>query len=950
MKVSTNEHISLVVNGETREVRAHPSQTLLDNIREDLGLTGAKKACDNGECGSCIVLMNNKPIKACLLSVNRAQGKEIVTIEGLAASHLGPGKKDSNDLAALHPLQIAFLEKGATQCGFCIPGMIMRASALLISNNNPTREGVIKSLSNNLCRCTGYVKIIDAVMYASELLRANEPKQAPIDSIGAKVGASVARLDSLDTINGEAKYGADLKKDGMLYAKILRSDVHHARIDSIDVSEAEAVPGVEAVLTADDVPGTPYLPNCQPQVFVFPRDRIRFRGEGLAAVAAQTEEIAEEALAKIKIVYQELPSAIELDDAIDPRCEPLFTGMPNISPIEEVSCGHVDAGFSAADVIVENTYSVPVREHAAMETESALAYQDEDGTLIIETALYHPFVQGTRSIANNMGMDAAQIRIICPAMGGNFGSRGDTLIAVVAALCARKTGKATKIVLSRAESLLGSSKAPSVSIRYKTGATKEGRIVAVDTEVIHGAGTWAPHLIPETTKGAELCYFETLGALLSHATGPYVVPNVRARAYDVLTNGPRYVPLRGTNANYLPLAYESQLDQIAEKLGMDPLEIRTLNAIREGSKTHIGQVLHESVSLLAELEALRPHYEKAKARSEKRRAGADGPWKPGVGIGCGWRNIGYVKTTISAGAELTGDGFIHVLAGSVEQGQGPTTQLAQIAADVFGVSMSTMRVTIGDTSAAPYPVPTFSSITTVATGKAVQTAAGNLAKLLKGVAAQMLEVPLDSLRFNDRGVYTQESVGSSVSFAKLSAYLHDQGKSARCEGVIEWDGEAPNILFGYNTGLIELEVNVESGRVRLLNHVNVCDPGTRINPLALEGQVDGGIAFGIGCALSEKFHPDNPPTLKDYGLSATTDIPETITRLFVEEPLERGPFGAKSMAEHPGISPIPAIISGIYNATGARIYDLPATSERIKSALQNNRNHSNKVRGEKITL
>jgi CO/xanthine dehydrogenase Mo-binding subunit len=535
-------------------------------------------------------------------------------------------------------------------------------------------------------------------------------------------------------------------------------------------------------------------------------------------------------------------------------------------------------------------------------------------------------------------------------MGGNFGSRGDTLIAVVAALFAQKTGKATKIVLSRAESLLGSSKAPSVNIRYKTGATREGRIVAVDTEVIHGAGTWAPYLIPETTKGAELCYFETLDALLSHATGPYEVPNVRARAYDVLTNGPRYVPLRGTNANYLPLAYESQLDQIAEKLGMDPFEIRTLNAIRKGSKTHIGQVLRESVSLLAELEALRPHYEKAKTRLEKRRAKADGSWKPGVGIGCGWRNIGYVKTTISAGAELTDDGFIHVLAGSVEQGQGPTTQLVQIAADVFGVSMSTMRVTIGDTSAAPYPVPTFSSITTVATGKAIQTAAVNLAKLLKGTAAQLLEEPPDSLQFNDQGVFAQEGATSSVSFAELSAYLHDQGKSSRCEGVIEWDGEAPNILFGYNTGLIELEVNVESGRVRLLNHVNVCDPGTRINPLALEGQVDGGIAFGIGFALSECFHPDNPPTLKDYGVSATTDIPETITQLFVEEPLERGPFGAKSMAEHPGISPIPAIINGIYNATGARIYDIPATPERIKFALLNNRNHSNKVRGEKITL
>ena len=320
-----------------------------------------------------------------------------------------------------------------------------------------------------------------------------------------------------------------------------------------------------------------------------------------------------------------------------------------------------------------------------MEPESALAYMEDD-KLVIRTGLYHAFVQGTESISNNLAMKQSDVRISCPHMGGNFGTRGDTLIAVTAGLMTRKTGRPVRMVFTRAESILGSCKAPAVDIRYKTGATNDGRIVAIDVEVMHGAGSWAPHLIEHTTKGVELCYYETLGALLSHATGPYEIKNVRARAWDVLTNAPRYVPLRGTNANYLPLAYESQVDLVAEKLGLDPIEVRLKNAIRLGGKTHFGQTLNEHVSMAKELEMLRPHYQAACKRLEKRRNEAQAPWRPGLGVGAGWRNIGYFKSTISAGAELQEDGKVHVMAGTVEQGQGPTTQFAQIGADAVGVS------------------------------------------------------------------------------------------------------------------------------------------------------------------------------------------------------------------------------------------------------------------------
>jgi CO/xanthine dehydrogenase Mo-binding subunit/aerobic-type carbon monoxide dehydrogenase small subunit (CoxS/CutS family) len=937
MTTPTQQKVQLTVNGAHREVSAAPSATLLDVLREDLDLTGTKKACDNGECGSCIVVMNGKPTKSCLLPASRAAGKEITTVEGLApdAADLQPG----GDYSILHPIQQAFLEKGATQCGFCIPGMIMKTHTLLRIKPDPSREDIVKGLSKNLCRCTGYTKILEAVEYAAELIRDGRNAQPPVRANGLAVGTSVARLDSPSTVNGAAKYAADLKMEGMLYAKLLRSDVHHARILSIDTSDAASMPGVAAVITIDDIPGTPYLPNCQPQVHVFAKDRIRFKGEALAAVAAETEELAAAALEKIRVEVEPLPHVIELDEAAATGAPQLFEHSPNLSEPTEVGCGDVEAAFARADIVIENDYTVPVREHAAMEPESALAYE-EDGKLILKTGLYHAYVQGTESIANNLCLRQEDVRIICPHMGGNFGTRGDTLIAVAAGRLTQITKRPVRIVFSRAESILGSCKAPSVNIRYRTAAQADGRVIGVDVEVLHGSGSWAPHLIPKTTKGLELCYYETLSALLSHATGPYEIENVRAVARDVLTNAPRFVPLRGTNANYLPLAYESQMDMVAEALGLDPLEVRLINAIRAGSMTHIGQVLTESVSMVEELEQLRPHWEAARRRLGARRAKAHGTWRPGLGLGCGWRNIGYLNAPISAGMELTEAGDIHILAGTVEQGQGPTTQFAQIGADAVGVSMDVMRVTLGDTTAAPYPVPTFSSITTVATGGAVKMAGEKLLANIREAAAQMLQADPQDVAIENNRVILIHTPEVSADLAAIAVHMRENNLPLRAEGRLEWRGEMPTILYGYNAGLIELDVNTEDGQVRLLNHVNICDPGTLVNPLAVEGQVDGGIAFGVGFALSERFHPDNPPTLEGYGLPTTRDVPQNVTRLFVETPLERGPFGAKSMAEHPGISPIPAIINAIANATGARIRDIPATPDRVRSALRDRTAHA----------
>ena len=338
------------------------------------------------------------------------------------------------------------------------------------------------------------------------------------------------------------------------------------------------------------------------------------------------------------------------------------------------------------------------------------------------------------------------------------------------------------------------------------------------------------------------------------------------------------------------------------------------------------------MNIQAELALLAPHYEQAKARLQERRREAEAPWRPGLSIACGWRNIGYVNSAVTAGAELLADGRVEVLAGTVAQGQGPTTQFAQIACDELGLPVESMVVSICDTGYAPYPVPTFSSITTVATGKAVQIAAGKLKQIILEAGANLLGQSPESVSIENGHVAAAGSE-RQVSLPEVATYLEAEGRPLRAEGHLDWDGEMPNILYGYNAGIMELDVNEESGQVRLLNHINVCDPGTPVNPLALEGQVDGAVAFGCGFALTESFHPDNPPTLEGYGLPSTKLMPREITRLIVTEPFERGPFGAKSMAEHPGISPIPGIVNAIAEATGARVFDIPATPDRVKQAI-----------------
>ena len=932
--VITKELIVLTVNGERRELEVDRSRTLLDVLREDLDLTGAKEACDNGECGSCAVLLGNKGLMSCLLSASRAQGKEVTTIEGLASRHFDKLKGQDGDLEQLHPLQEAFIELGASQCGFCIPGIIMEAEALLNSNPNPTREDVVKRLSRNLCRCTGYTKIIDAVLYASELMRVGDKRVKRSNQPGPVVGQRILRSDNRDHVTGLAKYAADLKLEGMLYAKILRSPHHHARILNIDTSEAEAMPGVEAVITYWDIPGNPIAPNHRPQPFLLAKDKVDYMGAAVAAVAAVSEEIAAEALTRIKVEYEPLPAVLDMLEAMKDDSIQILPSVKNAGLVTTVVQGDVEKGFAEADVIVENTYSTPTWEHAPMEPEAALAYMGEDNQIVIHAPHHHPYV-GRDFLANMLAVERDQVRIITPTIGGNFGHRGEFVADGVIALLVLKTKKPVKIVFSREESMLGSAKGESAyHMRYKTGATKAGKLIALEADILTNEGCWRPEDYQYGNQPA------------IHCTGPYYIPNVLVKVYDVCTNMPRAVPIRSVERPAMGLSVDSQLDILAARLGLDPLEFRLRNVLEVGSRTHTGEILKESVGIKATLEALRGPYAEALAWAASEPPAS--AWRRGVGLGSSWLvhssgTMGPVAKEAKAAAELMEDGRVQVLAGVVEKGQGPFTIFAQMAAEELGVPMESVTLNIGDTHLAPYPYKTGGQMATTQTGGAVLNACQRLKQALAQEAAKILEEEPDNIVFQNGQVSSLGFPEEKLSLRQLAAHLRTEGVPTRYEGAFVWEGGAhqdPETgqtegfdYFCYQSMLAQVEVNVETGQVRLPEVVLAADAGNVINPMIFEGQLQGGVVNGLGFALKEKYVPGETLTLKAYGMPTIRDAPTTVKTLFVGEPFSKGPFGAKGGGEMCCAPPVPAIINGIANAIEARIYHLPATPDKILEAL-----------------
>jgi nicotinate dehydrogenase large molybdopterin subunit len=569
------------VNGRRVARSAKPHQRLLDFLRDDLNLTGSKEGCGAGECGSCSVFVDGVLMKSCLMPVAKAQGADIETVEGLARS------------GELSVLQKAFHKTGASQCGYCIPGMVMAATAAIRANPFVGNEEIKERLGGNVCRCTGYQKIFDAVELARDVLNGRVAATALAEEEqedGRFIGANVRRLDAPSKVSGALKYAGDMVMPGMLHMAVLRSPHAHARIVAIDSSEAEAMPGVEGVITASDVPGEDGFGVYVHDQPVMARGKARYVGEAVAAVAAQDEVTARRACARIKVHYEPLPAVFDPEAAMRPGAPVLHDYAPdNLTKHIPIRVGNVEQGFAGSDLIVEETYSTQQVEHAYLEPEAGLAYVDHDGVVTIVSPSQN-ITHHRHMLSGIIAKPINKVRFIMSPVGGGFGGKEDMIYQGMLALMAMKTRAPVRLVFTREESIIATAKRHPSRTTLKMGLSRGGRIRAVEMKMICDGGAYGLSTEGVVRKAAIL------------AAGPYAIPNVRIDTYGVYTNNTPSGAFRSFGALQAQFATESHLDICAERLGLDPFEIRRLNAMRDGAMSHTKQRL-KSVSYVRALDA-----------------------------------------------------------------------------------------------------------------------------------------------------------------------------------------------------------------------------------------------------------------------------------------------------------------------------------------------------------
>lgn len=919
---TTPREIRVQVNGEWRTFNVGPRTMLMELLRDQLHLTGTKNGCNQGHCGACTVIVDGSAERACIYRAERADGKCVETIEGLAQPD------------GMHPLQRAFVEQGAVQCGFCTPGLIMAAKALLDRNPAPDDAAIKAALKHNLCRCTGYTKIIAAVHAAARVLRGDAPPVA--DETPAPdgfIGRSVPRQDAWDKVAGRTAFTADMRAPNMLHAVALRSAYPHARVLRVDAGRARAMPGVAAVLTAADVPGSLNHGLIKQDWPVLAYDKVRYVGDAVAIVAAETPEQAEAALAAIQVEYEPLPVVSSAEQGLLPDA-PHVHADGNLLQYIEVDKGNVSEAFAASDLIIERTYRTPIGEHAFLEPEASFAVPDvETGSLTVYVGSQIPFADRAQ-IAASLAIPEERVRVVHMPTGGAFGGKEDICTQIHSALLAHATGRPVLMVLSRAESLRVHPKRHATTIRVKSGVTRDGRILAQHVHIVGDTGAYASLGVPVMTRAA------------THAAGPYDIPNVRVECYAVYTNNPPAGAFRGFGATQAHFASESQMDIIAHELGVSPFELRRRHALRVGAATSTGQVLHESVGLLECLEQVEAALNSAQAESppqappEVRRA-----W----GLACAYKNVGLGNGLVdAAGAsvEATPDGGLIVRAGAAEIGQGMPVVLSQIAAEEFGVPPERIEVISGDTGQCLDGGATTGSRQTFVTGNAVRHAALRLKQSLALTAAEQLGVAPEDVVFSG-GTVRSRGGDDSLRLGGVVALAQQEGRATRTEYIYTPPATVPlgevgdsHFAFGYAAQAVEVEVNTHTGQIMVLRVIAAHDVGRALNPQSLEGQIEGGIVMGLGYALTERFVVEDgyvrTDTLAKFRMPDIAMTPQ-IRSIIVEHPTGAGPHGAKGAGEIPSIPMAPAIANAITRAIGVRPLSVPVESQALLTALKEGR-------------
>jgi CO/xanthine dehydrogenase Mo-binding subunit/aerobic-type carbon monoxide dehydrogenase small subunit (CoxS/CutS family) len=913
--------IRFAVNGRSFEFCGNPAKRLADVLRDDFGLTGTKIGCNAGDCGACTVLLDGRQVCSCLTAVAQVQGRAVTTVEGLAQN------------GRLSALQRAFHQHGAAQCGICTPGMLIAASDLLARNPRPAAEEVKDALGGVLCRCTGYQKIIEAVLDAA--LAEPAPAGAALlpaagallPAAGAAVGARVPKVDGLPKLTGAERYGADAIPADALWLRVARSPYHHARIELGDVDAFTAAhPGIARVLSARDVPSNGFgiYPHIKDQPVL--ADAVaRFRGEAVLAIAGTRTALEALREDELPLRFTELPPVMGLDAAQAPGAPLVQADKPgNLLLDGWVRKGDAAAAFAGCAATAVATFETGFVEHAYIEPEAGWARRVGE-RLEIHVTTQTPYMDRDE-MAVVMKLEREQIRIVPSACGGGFGGKLDLSVQPLIGLAAWLLGKPVACVYTRPESMAASTKRHPSRIRIKAGCDAIGKLIAIETEADFDTGAYASWGPTVATR------------VPIHASGPYFVPHVSARGRAFFTHCHPSGAFRGFGVPQGAIAHEAMMDELADKMGMDRLAFRRLNALKAGDATATGQVLAHSAGLPQCLDALKPHWDRALAACAAFNQAA-GPKRRGAGLGCMWYGIGNTAlsnpSTMRIG--LSAKGGLTLYNGAVDIGQGSNTILTQIAADALGLPMAQFCLVMGDTDLTADAGKTSASRQTFVSGKAAELAGQDLRRKLLG----LLEASADAvLSLDGSQVKARDAKGEHCyDLAWLPPrhgedVLRGEGSFDPPTSPQDADGQGvPYATYAFAAQLAVVEVDMELGTVKVLEIVAAHDVGKAINPIQVEGQIHGGVMQGLGLALMEEYLPGRTENLHDYLIPTIGDMPK-MQCILIEDAEPLGPSGAKGVGE-PGLIPTaPAILGAIHNATGVRMQRVPVLPHRLRAALK----------------